>query len=67
MSDIDGSARSENGESTGIIEASGVFRAELDLEEKTKNVSTQVLQMTRSQKGDLPLRQRTLGESQWDR
>ena len=47
MGDIDGSARSENGENAGIIEASGVFRAELDLEAETNDVSTQGWQVTK--------------------
>ena len=65
MSDIDGGAGSENGESAGIIKASGVFRAELDLEPET-NVST-LAGSASNQTGDLPWRQRTTGESQWDR
>jgi len=40
MSDIDGSARSENGENAGVIKAGGIFRAELDLETEKNNVST---------------------------
>ena len=47
MGDIDGSARMENGEDTGIIKAGGVFRAVLDLGAKMKSVSTCVFQATR--------------------
>ena len=43
MSDIDGSARSENGKNVGIAEASSVFGAELDLETEAKSVNTQIL------------------------
>ena len=39
MNDIDGSARSENGENAGIIKAGGMLRAELDLEVEANNVS----------------------------
>ena len=56
MSDIDGSTRSENGENVGIVKASGVFRAELDLEPETNNVSTRA-GLTSNQTGDLPWRQ----------
>ena len=42
MSDVDGSARIENGEDAGIIEAGGVFRAVFDLGAETKGVSTRV-------------------------
>ena len=44
MSNIDGSARSENGESAGVIKASGVRGAELGLE---KSMSTRVCQVTK--------------------
>ena len=37
MSDTDGSARCENGENAGIIKASGVCGAKLDLEAETKH------------------------------
>ena len=47
MSDIDGSAGSENGESVEITKAGGVFRTKLDLEVETNNVSTQVWQVTK--------------------
>jgi len=43
MSNIDGSPRSENGESAGVIKASGVRGAELGLEE---NMSVYVCQAT---------------------
>ena len=46
MSDIERSARSENGEHAGIIEAGGVFGAVLDLETGTESVSTRVRQIT---------------------
>ena len=36
MDDTDGSARIENGENAGIIEAGSVRGAELDLEAETK-------------------------------
>ena len=42
MSDIDRSARGKNGKGAGIIEASGVFGAELDLEVEAESVSTRV-------------------------
>ena len=32
MGDIDGGARSENGENAGLVEASGLFRHVLNLE-----------------------------------
>ena len=46
MSDIDGSAGSENGEHAGIIEASGVCEAVPDLEVETDSVSTRIRQVT---------------------
>ena len=56
MSDIDGSARGENGEIVGVIKANGVFRAEMDLEPETDNVSTWA-GLENNQTGDLPWRQ----------
>ena len=47
MGDVDGSARIENGEDAGIIEASGVFRAVFDLGAETEGVSTRVYQVDR--------------------
>ena len=47
MDDIDGSARSENGENTRIIEACSVCRAVLDLGTKMESVSTRVCQVAR--------------------
>ncbi len=41
MGNIDGSSRSEHGESPGLLNASGLFGDELDLEVETENVSTQ--------------------------
>lgn len=38
--DIGGSTRSENGECAGILEASGIRRAILDLEKETESIST---------------------------
>ena len=54
MSDIDGSARGENGEIFGVIEASDVFRAEMDLE--PNNMSIQA-GLANNQTGDLPWHQ----------
>ena len=45
MSKIKRSARSENGEHAGIIEANGVYRTVLDLETGTESVSTHVRQI----------------------
>ena len=39
MGDIKGSARSENGESAGVVEAGGVCWAVLDLRAGTESVS----------------------------
>ena len=47
MNDIDGSARRENSVSAGIVEASGVRGAVIDLEAETTSVSAQVCQVTR--------------------
>ena len=44
VNDIDGIARRENGENSGIIEASGVFWVVLYLQMGTENVSPQVRQ-----------------------
>jgi len=46
MSDIDGSARSENGENAGVIQASGVCGVVIDLEAETESMSTGVCQET---------------------
>ena len=46
VGDVDGSARIENGKNTGILEASGVFRAVLDLEE-IESMSAHVCWVTR--------------------
>ena len=40
MNYIDRSARSENGERVGVIAASGICRAVLDLEAETEGMST---------------------------
>ena len=40
MGDIDGNARSEDGENTGIVKASGVCGTVLDLGPNTESVST---------------------------
>ena len=42
MGDIDGGARSENGENAGLVNANGLFGDELDLEVETENVSRHV-------------------------
>ena len=47
MSDIDRSARSENGEKAGIIDASGVCGAKLDLKAGTESISTHFYRATR--------------------
>jgi len=47
MSDIDGIARSQNGENAGVIKASGILGVVLDLDAKTERVSTQVCHVTR--------------------
>ena len=47
MGDIDGSARSENGENAGIIKASDVCKAERDLEAGTKSIGAHICRATR--------------------
>ena len=47
MGYVHGSARSENGESAGIIQASGVCGDVFDLEAGTKNISVHVFRVTR--------------------
>ena len=45
MNDVDGIARSQNGENSGIIKASGVFGAVLGLRAGTENISLQACQV----------------------
>ena len=47
MGDVDRSARIENGEDAGIVEAGGVFRIVFGLGVETEGVSTRVYQMIR--------------------
>jgi len=47
MGDIDGSARSENGENAGIVKAGGVRGTVFDLEAETQGMSTYVCQVIR--------------------
>ena len=46
MGDIDRSARSENGEYAGVVEADSVFWAVFDLRTGAENVSTRIRQIT---------------------
>jgi len=47
MSDIDDSTRNENGENAGVVKASGVCGAVVDLKAETKSMSTDVRHATR--------------------
>ena len=47
MGDIKGSARSENGESAGVIQAGGICWAVLDLQTGTESVSRRICQLDR--------------------
>ena len=47
MSDVDGSARIENGKGPGILKASGVCRTVLDLEDETESMNTYICWVTR--------------------
>jgi len=46
MSNIDGSTRSENGENAGVVKASGICGAVVDLGAETESMSTGVYQAT---------------------
>ena len=46
MSDVNGSARSKDGENARIIEAGSVCGAELDLEAETEGINTRACQVT---------------------
>jgi len=47
MSDVDGSTRSDNGENTGVVKASGISGTVVDLEAETEGMSAGVYQVTR--------------------